>query len=135
MTTTPTPDLPLLRKALEWAEAEAAKPEQEREWNQNYWRLNPETAAEAELPAPACGTTYCLFGWVCYLAGEEWVSSASGGHLADGVHLDGVDVFTRAADLLGLDSATAGRLSHFANTIDDLRRIGEEIAASVGETL
>ncbi|MGH3498422.1 MAG: hypothetical protein ACRDP1_13255 [Nocardioidaceae bacterium] len=125
------PDLPLLREALEWAEAEAAKPAGDRQWNQKYYRLTPDQAPLFGHPkVPACGTTYCLFGWVCYLAGEEWASPMNGARLAGDGH-----VFDRAADLLGLDIDTANRLSHFTNTIDDLRRIAEEIAASVGETL
>ncbi|MGH3496304.1 MAG: hypothetical protein ACRDP1_02415 [Nocardioidaceae bacterium] len=125
MSTDRTPNIPLLRKALAWAEAEAAKPPDDRQWHQQYWRLTPREAYGRDMTPPTCGTTYCLFGWVCYLSGKETDED----RLADG------HVYTRARNLLGIDIDTANRLSADYNTIEDLRHLAEEIAASVGETL
>jgi hypothetical protein len=72
-----TVNIPLLRKAVEWAEAEAAKPPELCEWRQTYW-VTPASEVEAAMwgiwadsrsavevgRAPECGTCYCVAGYV-----------------------------------------------------------------------
>ncbi len=124
-------NIPLLRKAVEWAEAEAAKPRELSEWEQNWWSLSPQVRQErlgwaeddpeyltaeekaAYAKAPECGTCYCIAGYVAAVSGAE-VS----GWMTEGV----------AADLLNLDDDQAGALFEGGNTIEDVRRIAEEIA-------
>lgn len=119
------PDIPRLRKAVEWAEAEAAKPFELREWHQARYvlPLNPHshdiaavTARQAK--APECGTCYCIAGKVVV---DEY------GPEPPATIMYNIDV--RAAELLNLDYETdAAALFHEDNTIEDVRRIAEDIA-------
>lgn len=112
-------NLPLLRKAVEWATAEAARPQVESEWFQGHYRTAGEDLGRS------CGTAYCIAGWVNH----------SDGHpaLGDWMH---------AADLLGIshvdawgDTNVRTGLFESHNTIEDVRRIAERIARQHGETL
>lgn len=118
-------NIPLLRKAVEWAEAEAAKPRELCEWEQGVWALSAEERAAApladmdltELPmyekAPGCGTCYCIAGFVAVASGVETV-----GYYHE----------VEASRLLGLDPVQACDLFHADNTIEDVRRIAESLA-------
>lgn len=123
-------NIPLLRKAVEWAEAEAAKPAELREWEQNWWVLTPEerqrrreapysaeygdTERAAYYKAPECGTSYCIAG---YVAAQQ------------GCTEHGFNVAAVAADALGIDLAVAeSSLFEGGNTIEDVRRIAESLA-------
>jgi hypothetical protein len=123
-------NIPLLRKAVEWAEAEAAKPAPLREWEQNFWYLPPEVRAErlekrgddfterereAYQKAPECGTCYCIAGYVASQLGHDFSTS-------------GWEVEDVAAEALGLDLDQSDDLFDGRNTIEDVRRIAEEIA-------
>jgi hypothetical protein len=75
-------NIPLLRKAVEWAEAEAAKPAIDSQWVQGLWVSNPSDVAEeliedtpldewsgtqyrqavAAIAPEHCGTAYCIAG-------------------------------------------------------------------------
>jgi hypothetical protein len=119
-------NIPLLRKAVEWAEAEAAKPEREREWDQGYWVTLPVMrAAELGLDEAQCGTVYCIAGWTCHAAGEDFKRDSDTllSRTAEDVHIS-----DRAAELLGIDRLAASALFNGGNTIEDVRRIAEEIA-------
>lgn len=123
-------NVPLLRKAIEWAEAEAAKPEELCEWQQGFWVLpksDHDPAAYIDVEeldvakirayeglAEECGTCFCIAGRVAHESGQ--VVSYSRG------------VKREAASLLGIDIAAAHRLFASNNTIEDVRRIAEEIA-------
>ena len=115
---TDTVNIPLLRKAVEWAEAEAAKPPELCEWEQNYYSVDPHkhripisrpATGERITKAAECGTCYCIAGYVSVMAGK--VATAE-----------------NAQALLGLDDDDAYALFHFENTIEDVRRIAEDIA-------
>ena len=126
-----TVNVPLLRKAVEWAEAEAAKPPELCEWEQRLYVLPTVETASADLIAEFgglerlaeerqrhgrsedCGTCYCVAGYVASLSGQEF-----GYHEADVI----------AAEALGLDGYEASSLFDARNTIEDVRRIAEEIA-------
>lgn len=132
--TEPTVNIPLLRKAVEWAEAEAAKPlelcewEQAEyvspKWRQELWRRTYEVKDDAPpaeewfgrlaLKSPDCGTCYCVAGYV-----------AAGMY---GIDEEISDVRADAMEALGLDEDQADDLFHDDNTIQDVRRIAESIA-------
>lgn len=133
-----TVNIPLLRKAVEWAEAEAAKPWATRQWYQPLW------AAEASLVSPSlddlesgisaratkaadCGTCYCIAGFVTSLAAAD--ERAGLGYVAqygdDGEMLVPKEYATQA---LGLNRQQAVRLFDANNDIEDVRRIAESIA-------
>jgi hypothetical protein len=117
-------NIPLLRKAVEWAETEAAKPPELCEWNQGSWVAVVDPMDRQEIgtgyttkslgKAQECGTCFCVAGYVV--------------EVVDGrTHVDLIP--DRAAELLGIDmyEAMAGLFST-DNTIADVRRIAEDLA-------
>lgn len=110
-------NVPLLRKAVEWAEGEAAKPPELCEWWQGMWVTEPkdfaiETVFGMPKKAPECGTCYCIAGYICEVLG-----------------LDTKRGYTEpSAEALGIDGDRAEDLFHGGNTIEDVRRIAEGIA-------
>lgn len=131
--TDPTPDIPLLRKAVEWAEAENAKPLAECRWFQELYRVKGDSIARD------CGTAYCIAGYVAEISGCQWHPELFEFLLPE----DGewappsgtVGVHSRARRLLGLAHEEAHDLFESGNTIEDVRRIAEQIAARAGERL
>ncbi|QWS68222.1 hypothetical protein SEA_VANLEE_105 [Gordonia phage VanLee] len=85
-------------------------------------RLNPAMHgqpewAHSEEPTvdPGCGTTLCVAGWACYLAGDsiDWRKTTGGKYLAHTVTLPDnsqEEIPVRAKDLLGLDGDDASLL-------------------------
>lgn len=137
-------NIPLLRKCVEWAEAEAAKPDVECRWEQREYVTVPYIRAHniasrrmGDVPwvygnewcerrdalaselEPECGTCYCIAGYVGQQLDERYARSAT----VDNRH---VDSFARGA--LGLNSSQAEQLFDSDNSIEDVRRIAEEIA-------
>lgn len=140
-------NVPLLRKAIEWAEAEAAKPPPQSEWHQGGWKCRPRAHAMllaeeecigeygvdvkrwnavTEQLLPDCGTSYCVAGYVTMVVhgmkfDNDWYDAND--HVA-----------AIAADLLGIEPPGCrqrpekGHLFCAANTIQDLRRIAEDLA-------
>lgn len=120
-------NIPLLRKAVEWAEAEAAKPFETREWDQTFWALpaspndpnvcgNPfqsQAVLDRLRGEVDCGTKFCVAGWIVHAAGEAVLY---------------YDAATRAAELLGVTIDAADALFVADNSIEDVRRIAEELA-------
>lgn len=133
-------NVPLLRKVVEWAEAEAARPLEVREWEQGAWMLKPDQfdalmfdpATRIEfMKSTECGTCYCIAGKVAVetLEAGEYMS---GNYIFNG-HGDLVcSIGERAGDELGIprDNQFITYNSLFAsdNTIDDVRRIAEDLA-------
>lgn len=121
-------NIPLLRKAVEWVEAEALKPISEREWYQASWR-RPETVEVwdevSEKYVAHCGTAYCVAGYVGQLVNPEyqksdWLKNEGGTPV--------MHVSTAAKEALGLTTDQADRLFDAGNDVKDVRRIAEEIA-------
>lgn len=114
----PEVNIPLLRKAVEWAEAEAAKPKSQSLWHQGAWS---ETAG--------CGTAYCIAGYVAQVVDARYEQSQN---------VEGVHVSNFAAEALGIGGQvdSCGQenctctvdLFSASNTIADVRRIAEDIA-------
>lgn len=122
----PTPNIPLLRKAVEWAEAEAAKTDGTCQWNQgNYaWKTT-------------CGTAYCIAGYVVAIsdlpdATQEVMSSGCVRLWINGELTCWADA---ADELLGLTDEEGDALYWGTNTVAEVRAAAEQIAARAGERL
>lgn len=104
-------NVPLLRKAVEWAEAEAARPVDECRWDQTTWVSHTE-----------CGTSYCIAGYVAQLVDPRFTYH-------DNVIEDGEDETSAsvAEKALGL-SGSMVVLFRGSNSIADVRAIAEAIA-------
>jgi hypothetical protein len=120
----PQPNLPLLRKAVEWAEAEAAKTDGTGEWNQ-HWYSSP--------TATGCGTAFCIGGWVVITTVPGSSVTASGSDIA--IYGEWCHPGDVAQETLGLTDAERGDLFKSINTITDVRAAAERIAARAGEQL
>ena len=120
------PDIPLLRKCVEWAETEAQKPYRERRWEQSRWKVEKE-----------CGTAYCIAGYVIELqGGYEWDRDEVWGDCirsSDGLGVERVS--TVANRLLGLTPEQGDALFYPGNNIQRVRHVAERIAQTQGETL
>lgn len=116
----PMPDIPLLRKAVEWVEWQATVPEEHREWDQGVWIIN------ATVNGRDCGTCYCVAGKVCEDSGLNVMALAD-----ESFHA----VPDAAQELLGLTRAERYDLFKTENSAADVRAAAESIAARVGERL
>jgi hypothetical protein len=147
---TPTPDVPRLRKTLEHI---TAHPD---EWDQSFWAVDWEMYREywcgdgpvlkrrlaMTMGRPACGTAYCVAGRTVVDAGCQIVMKADGGAyqcIDPGRHAssapDVCNISHKARELLGLTRDEAIALFEETNTLNDLWRIGQRIAARAGEVL
>lgn len=125
-------NVPLLRKAVEWAEAEAAKPKELCRWMQSLYicpspadleTLTPEQLAQlggrdcvttaSHGKDASCGTCFCVAGWIAFeLEGNMSYQST-------------YDIARKA---LGLTGREASDLFDACNSIEQVREIAEEIA-------
>lgn len=113
-------NVPLLRKAVEWAEVEAEKGSASR-WDQQWWRFTPTVFVEGiGVTNATCDTCYCIAGYVGTLVNEAYVHSEWDD--------DGVHVADAAQKALGLTAEQAGCLFRSSNTIEQVREIAEHIA-------
>ena len=123
-------NIPLLRKAVEWAEAEAMKPWELSEWSQGNWIASPSSlpgvlpsmyevdtgrAREGQKKSTDCGTCYCVAGFISVQVQGIEPELAS-------------DVEGIAAEALGISDSLADRLFAPHNSIEAVRRIAESIA-------
>lgn len=140
------PNIPLLRKTVEWAEAEAARDWRESEWNQGMWAVQPDRLSRwamlrdrmgrfvkggfrrQEQKSAECGTCFCIAGKISYDAGGEPIFDFLG--QASQVKLNGETQYISevARKELGIDRRQAAQLFDGNNTIKDVRRIAEKIA-------
>lgn len=128
MTKTPTPNIPLLRKMVEWVEEQAQLTEN-REWYQAAWIVVPSEYSWLRDEAENwCGTAYCVAGKVALMDGWKPATFRSGMTYAvtkDGEYREVKEV---AAGLLGIPGHGSHPLFRGNNTAADIRRIAEEIA-------
>jgi hypothetical protein len=132
-------NVPLLRKTVEWAESEAAKPRELCEWYQDSWASENEgffdyydenDEYQTYVKDPSCGTCFCIGGYVAHLTLQQ------GEHIAGSFIYRGnrevESIADRAARELGIvtEPGRAGYLALFAagNTIEDVRIHAEELA-------
>jgi len=133
-------DIPLLRKAVEWAEAEAARGD-EGLWDQESWMTGSVGGMlEGNIyQEVTCGTSYCVAGWVCQAAGDKFVHNAEHHGMRDSgdtaypfqsLAPNGNVQFigNRAQQLLGIGEKDADMLFDDSNSIEDIRRFAESIA-------
>lgn len=135
-----TVDIPLLRKTVEWAEAEAAKAERDPtyhpEWQQDDWMQARDRAKwltwiertpfeqRRKLPiwetykAAGCGTAYCIAGKITADSDQP-----------------NADPEIQARKMLGLTHYQASELFDGGNDIEDIRAVAEAIAVEAGEKL
>lgn len=139
------PNVPALRKVVEWAESEAEKPIERCNWQQVSWQVGGTQRAyimllshfnllpgstnwkEKMAELQDCGTAYCIAGYA--------VAQLAGMHI-DGVRVRETDehVAVAAARILGIDppldrhAPESGHLFHSANKIEHVRSIAENLA-------
>jgi hypothetical protein len=127
MTKMPELDVPLLRKAVEWVQAEAQKPPRESEWYQGEWR------AKGIEVGRTCGTVYCVAGYVAEVTGTEWGWPV--GDCLSVVSESGQFASVIAQDALGLSEDEADELFDGDNTAKDVLRIARNICEERGTEL
>jgi hypothetical protein len=116
-----TVNVPLLRKAVEWAEGEHAlgfdsEGRPYGAWYQGEWMVLSGEDSEVTMH---CGTSYCIAGYVAQTLEPRF---------AEGAYVDDVHVAEFARDALGITDLQASRLFHGSNKIRDVRQVAERIA-------
>lgn len=125
---TSKPNVPLLRKMVEWAEEQEGltfNAGGQRVWDQALWFGQVTGRRGAQ---DWCRTTACIAGQVALI--EGWTPVFDDDGYADTVELDGERrlVAEVAARTLGLDAAQAIRLFRSTNDAATVRMVAEEIA-------
>jgi hypothetical protein len=118
-----TPDIPLLRKHMDWV-LEQAQLENNGEWEQRAWAMKID-----------CGTARCIAGNVVAMDGGEFRFNEVG--MTDYAIIDGGPRTIRdyAQKRLGLTNEQASHLFMCDNTVEDIVRIAGEIAEAAGDRL
>lgn len=115
-------NVPLLRKVVEWVEEQNQMPVSEREWDQGVWVRVKWTQELGQ--AHACGTAYCLAGYVGQMVDERFTTEPWVEH-EDGSITHVKDV---AANALGLTPVQAYWLFRAGNCAATIRTVAEEYA-------
>jgi hypothetical protein len=115
----PLPDIPRLRKVVEWVEEQSALPRESREWDQSLWHANL-----------SCGTVCCVAGKLAEDMGADIRDDEYGSTV-----FDGKNPYEFGADLLGATPAETHRLFSTSNDAAAVRAAAEAIAERVGERL
>lgn len=113
------PNIERLAEVVRWVEAEAERPEDERQWRQSEW-----------IREAWCGTQVCVAGKAALLAGWKPVFDA-GSNFATTVRRGPAEshVWDAAVEALGLmDDGDANALFSGGNDAADVRRIAEDLA-------
>jgi hypothetical protein len=131
-------DIPQLRKVVEWAEVEAAKPRELSRWEQDWWVSDDGEWGEYDAHGdyhvmqkdPECGTCFCIAGQLvyCNLNAGEYLDSDTVRNRRGNVV---TTVAARALDLLNVTyEGMPSRFPLFSaeNSIEDIREIAEELA-------
>ena len=128
----PTPDLPLLRKVLDYIDAHREQ------WLQQIWGTDRailtedgEVDFDLSRPPSACHTAHCIAGWAVILDGTHEVTFCAGAMYVDGSPSAG----PFAQKLLGLTDFEAADLFHWSNDRAEVQRVAGKIAERAGEVL
>lgn len=127
------PNIPRLRKAVEWVEFNAELPEIDRDWMQESYIAGPvdracrmlrsmdlvPRAERVNVLVPHCKTAYCVAGYIGQLGDKRY-------ERADVVN--GVHVGEYARQQLGLTQHQANLLFDGSNDAPKIRRLCEEFA-------
>lgn len=111
MTDETKPNIPALRKAVEWVEQQAALPKEEREWEQIHWISR----------RSYCGTAYCVAGYVAIKLVGAKVDDAARDRRTN-CHVSDI-----AAEYLGI-RGVEDSLFCATNDAADIRRAAENLA-------
>lgn len=127
------PNVPELDALLAWAEVEHAKSLQglPSEWDQGHWATDYTATAAHLRPAavPSCGTACCIAGKAVARIGGQFIIDPRRGYAFDAVFPDGrrVEIDEAAQEILGLTRHQAEALFYSGNSIEDVRRIIQDI--------
>lgn len=116
-------NVPLLRKAVEWVEAQAEVDISERQWMQGVWATPEEQRVEYLNHEPGCGTAYCVAGYIGQLLNEDYANH-------DWAIVDGesMHVSDFAEKQLGLTEFQGSCLFSATNSPERIRALAEEYA-------
>lgn len=124
-------NIPLLRKAVEWAEAENAKGLDAvgrplGEWYQGDWHTNKSWWVEYSThdTTNTCGTAYCIAGYVGQLLEPAFQKSD---YLHENTE-DEIHVSKFAQEALGLTNDQASSLFAGGNDIERIRELAEKFS-------
>lgn len=152
-------DAPLLRKSVEWVLEQSGVHGPEREWNQLTWgegrvlpgrgfsRAGDRYRRVEILERVNCGTSCCVAGKVCLVAGDTFVINVDdedgvvrAGTVVEVSHVmtaegDLVSISDRAQALLGITDNETGQLFSGLNNASSVLRKARVIAHAHGEEL
>lgn len=146
-TTVSEPNIPMLRKYVEWVEEQDALPVFQREWEQGTWALSPEAIKREgkvlqrrkeeghsfygyrhrlleRYEANVCGTAYCVAGRI---TADTYGPCDEEGEFYD-QNGNEVDPSVYAREVLGLSWPQAETLFDADNSAADIRRLAERYA-------
>lgn len=132
MSDTITPNVPYLRKIVEWVETEAKRTE-DREWYQATW-MSPGNEAQVDFSGQIhfCDTACCVAGKVALLEGwrpQTYNGDNSSGFTGNVIKGDEtMHTSAVAQNALGLTQDQADDLFEATNDAEDIRAIAEKIA-------
>ena len=125
-------NIPLLRKQVEWVEAQEQRAGSERHWFQSSWTKGLIGLAQQDLNDPYCGSAMCVAGKVSFDAGWKpiWDQEADGHKYAVYAAKGGVtmSIDQIAQDELGITIEQAELLFAGYNNASDIRTYAEAIA-------
>ena len=115
----PAPNLPELRKAMEWVEEQAALPEEDSQWFQgDYVRWGSSIGR-------TCTSAYCVAGFVASQRLSHYEMIVMGPDAVDRL----------ATEVLGLTQRERSALFNGSNDLREVRRVATAIAYRAGERL
>ncbi|MGH3499832.1 MAG: hypothetical protein ACRDQA_02845 [Nocardioidaceae bacterium] len=122
-----TPNIGLLRKAVEWVEEQdaLAKRGEKSEWEQIAWFIPSGTRVPTFAAPQTCGSACCVAGYIATQTGAAWVDSDAVISPESG---EVVSAHDYAEERLGIDPLGSDILFHSDNTAEDIRRIAEQLA-------
>jgi hypothetical protein len=125
------PDIPLLRKAVEWVEEQEQLLPIDREWDQEHYQMTsihhamvllggiPTQLRYLYQVAAHCGSTYCVAGYIGQMLDARY---------RDTTVVEGVHVAEFAMEQLRLTPIQGRSLFAANNSAADVRQIAENIA-------
>lgn len=122
------PNVALLRQTMAHIEANLDR------WHQGEYRIDL-----AVIDPECCGTAFCFAGWSAELSGAKWAHAANDLQKNDLIETPDFYITAElyAAELLGIEYTRTGEgdipLFDPDNTLDDLRRIVDELCAGAGQ--
>lgn len=137
-----TPDLPLLRKLVDWAEEEEVRQDRGEDgkdvyWMQNNWLSTDFVRKNGEVTDQICSTGCCIAGKVALDFGTPIFTDWDGVTEYVRDDNDGLVYSIRefGREQLGLQKSEADDLFEGDNKAADIRTVAERIAERAGEEL